>query len=202
VVASGTPAFTVIEADAPEARIGVATARGGTIARGDRLPVTVEGATYPAVVRTVLPVRDLSARTVDVLLTLDADWGLVNEGDLARLTLDEAVQRRGTWLPISSLTESVRGLFAVYAVVDDGKGGLVVERREVSLDHQTADRAFVTGGFSDGTRIVTSGVHKLSPGMAVRITGPDGDGEAPAGKREDRSKDQRGETIASGSARG
>lgn len=172
VVPAGTPALVLLERTAPEARIGLAGAALGRLEPEQAVSVSIGGRSFDARVRGVVPSRDLSARTVDALLTLDAGWEQVNAGDLARLTLEEEIRAAGAWLPISALTESVRGLFAVYVAVDtsDGASAFRLERREVEVLHQTAERAFVRGGLAEGSLVVTRGLHKLVPNLPVRLS--------------------------------
>ncbi len=129
----------------------------------------MEGRAYPGRVRAVLPVRDERTRTVDALVVVDATLGeALRRGDVARLAVEREVPGRGFWVPRGGLTEGTRGLWALYVVVVEG-GRARVERREVELLHVESDRAFVTGPLGDGERIVTAGVHRLAPGMTVRL---------------------------------
>lgn len=170
VVSPGATAFVLLDDAAPEARIGLAGPALSAVAAGDERQVEVGGRAYAATVEAVVPSRDLRARTVDARLRLRTDWGAVNEGDLARLEIAEDIDQPGSWVPLSALTESSRGLFAVYLAVpaEDG-AGLIAARREVEVLHQTNARAFVRGGLREGDRLITAGVHKLVPGLPVRI---------------------------------
>jgi RND family efflux transporter MFP subunit len=191
VVTPGTPALVLLEDGPPEVRIGLAGQALEGLASGQTRSVTVEGQSFDATVLTVVPDRDLGARTVDARLALETDWRAVNAGDLARLSIGEEVAGEGAWVPVSALTESVRGLFAVYIAVPAGEGdseaqgesgadgaraaGHRLERREVEVLHQTAERAFVSGGLQDGALVVTEGVHRLVPDLRVRLAGDVGD---------------------------
>ena len=63
----------------------------------------------------------------------------------------------------------MRGLWAVYvADAADGETA-VLERRELEVLHQEADRVFVRGTLADGERVVVGGRHRLVPGQRVRV---------------------------------
>lgn len=171
VVPAGAAALVLLERRAPEVRIGLAGAAAKRVAAGDTARLDIGGESFEAEVRAVVPTRDLRARTVDALYRLDAGWDRLNAGDLARLGTTETIAERGAWVPISALSEGIRGMFALFVAVPaaEGDGGHLVARREVEVLHQTADRAFVRGGLAADALVVTAGVHKLAPGMAVRL---------------------------------
>jgi multidrug efflux pump subunit AcrA (membrane-fusion protein) len=93
-----------------------------------------------------------------------------------RLELTERVTEPGFWLPIAALTEGLRGLWTVYALVpanpsaEPGEDSVrLVEPRAVEILHTEADRVFARGTLADGDRIVAGGLHRLARGQRVRI---------------------------------
>ncbi|MCZ6811995.1 MAG: efflux RND transporter periplasmic adaptor subunit [Planctomycetota bacterium] len=171
VIAAGAPVFDLLERTNPEARIGVAGDAVDGIAAGQQYALLVRGRRVPATVRSVLPVRDRGTRTVDVLLTLHAPLNGIRHGDLARLEIARRLDQPGFWLPLTALTESSRGLWAVYVAVGLIGDKSVLERRELEVLHQEADRVFVRGTLGDSEHVVVVGLHRLVPGQRVRITG-------------------------------
>ena len=141
------------------------------IAAGQQHALLVRGRRVPATVRSVLPVRDRRTRSVDVLLTLHAPLNGIRQGDLARLEITRRLDQPGFWLPLTALTESSRGLWAVYVTVGLTGDKSVLERRELEVLHQEADRVFVRGTLGDNESVVVGGLHRLVPGQRVRITG-------------------------------
>ncbi|MCG8693112.1 MAG: efflux RND transporter periplasmic adaptor subunit [Minwuiales bacterium] len=170
VIAAGAPVFDLMERAEPEVRIGVAGDAVDRIAVGQTHSLTVRGAPVPATVRAVLPVRDRGTRSVDVVLTLQAEFDGIRRGDLASLEIDRPVDQPGFWLPLTALTESVRGLWAVY--VADGEDGAraTLTRREMEVLYQEAGRVFARGTLSHGERVVVDGLHRLVPGQEVELT--------------------------------
>lgn len=170
VAAAGAPAFELLERINPEARIGVAGQLIDAIAVGQRHDLIVRGRAVPAIVRSILPVRDRGTRSVDVILTLQASFNGIRRGDLARLEIERPIADPGFWLPLTALTESSRGLWAVYVAADGPDGGKTLERRELEVLHQEADRVFARGTLADHEQIVVAGRHRLVPGQSVQIT--------------------------------
>ncbi len=170
VIAAGAAVFDLLERANPEVRIGLAGGVVDQIAVGQEHELIVRGRRVPATVRAVLPVRDRNTRSVDVALTLHVSLNGIRPGDLARLEITRRVDEPGFWLPLSALTESSRGLWAVYvANGSDGETG-VIERRELEILHQETDRVFVRGTLASDDRVVVAGIHRLVPGQSVRIT--------------------------------
>ncbi|MEO1082662.1 MAG: efflux RND transporter periplasmic adaptor subunit [Acidobacteriota bacterium] len=174
VLAAGAPVLHVLERGRPEARIGVAGPSVVGLAVGEVRDVEVGGRELSGTVKAVLPVRRDGTRAVDVVLELPVELGVINAGDLARLRLGRRLESPGFWLPTSALTESSRGLWAAYAVPEGG----AVERRELEVLYEQADRVFVRGTLEDGDRVVRGGLHRLVPGQPVRIL--EGDAPSPA----------------------
>jgi hypothetical protein len=131
-----------------------------------------------------LPVRDRNTRSVDVALILHVPLNGIRPGDLARLEITRRIDEPGFWLPLAALTESSRGLWAVYvANGSDGETG-VIERRELEILHQETDRVFVRGTLASDDRVVVAGIHRLVPGQSVQITSSNPDSVSAALEQE------------------
>lgn len=86
-----------------------------------------------------------------------------------RSTTDEASDpQRGWWVPLTALARAERGLWSLFAVVDDPAGGCRIERREVQVLAIEAERARVAGTLiAEGDRVVFGAIHRVTPGMKV-----------------------------------
>jgi multidrug efflux pump subunit AcrA (membrane-fusion protein) len=119
-------------------------------------------------VRFVSEVSD-EIRTVDVIYELESTSKLFS-GQTCELSLIETVPTECVELPVSALVPSVRGLWSVYRlVVCEKSGNYRVLREEVTINHTDGQDAYVEGTIPADTFIVLEGVHKLVPGMEVRI---------------------------------
>jgi RND family efflux transporter MFP subunit len=193
VVAAGQPVIELLQRAGPEVRIGVDAAAARRLSPGDVVALEVAGGTRDAAVEAILPERGQATRTVDVRFVIDAELHPdLRAGDVATLTLEREVRGQGVWLPLDALTAGTRGLWAVYVAAErdddraDGNltdgGARTIRRRSVELLYQDGARAFVRGGFAEGTHVVTAGLQRLVPGQRVRLAEPDGtapDGTAP-----------------------
>lgn len=178
VLGAGQPVLGLQEDGPLEIRVGV-TGRGlDGLRRGQRREIEVDDRLLMTEVRAILPVRGAGTRTVDVVLGLDDDDSGLRPGDLVNLALPVEVKQPGFWLPISALTEGVRGLWAVYIAepLDPGSqaesesaGTHRLARRTVDVLHEESDRVFVQGLLRDGDQVVVDGTQRIVPGMVVRL---------------------------------
>lgn len=167
VLAAGTPVVLLLETGSLEIRVGLTPDAARAIAIGQPLQVWAGAREVAATVERILPARSVTTRTIDVLLRV-AEGTTLQDGDLVELIVPRQVEVAGFWVPRSALTESVRGLWAVYALQDTSEPALfTVERRQLEILHQDGERLFVRGALTDGDRIVGAGMHRLVPGQHV-----------------------------------
>lgn len=175
VVGAGEPVAVLLERGAPQVRLGLGGVLADGLAVGERVSVTVSERSIKGTVLRVLPVRDGASRNVTVIVGLDAFLGEVRQGDLAHYARETTVAADGFWVPMRAITESERGLWSLYRIVErSGPGaasGSVLARVEVELLHAETERAFVRGPLRDGDSIVVDGLHRVAPGMRVSIAG-------------------------------
>lgn len=174
ILAPGQAVLAVQESASPEVRIGIAGRLSERLAVGETRALVINGRTVPAVVDAVLPFRDPTTRTVDVIFSIDD--GSTVPGDLARLVLEEQVEARGFWLPVSALAEGNRGLWTAYVAMPIDFAGRsatgathYLEPRPVEILYEATDRVFVRGALSEGDRYVTGGLTRVVPNQQVRL---------------------------------
>ena len=78
-------------------------------------------------------------------------------------------QGPGTWLPFAAITEGLRGLWVIYALVPAEGGGYRIEARDVEVLYAAEDRVFVRGAIADGELLVGAGLQRVAPGQTVRL---------------------------------
>lgn len=169
VVDTGEPLLRLLEEAPPEARVGVPVSVARELAVGQRHTLLLNDRQIAAGVRAVLPAVDAATRTVTVVLDLPAG-ATAPDGALVHLLLAERIQSPGFWVPLSALTEGLRGLWTAYALAP-GEDGPRVNRREVEVLHVDGDRAFVRGTLEADLTLVADGVHRLVAGQRVAPAG-------------------------------
>lgn len=174
IVSPGQPVLDLQDVAAPEARIGIAGDLARNVAPGESHTLLIDGRPNAATVRAVLPVRDPTTRTVDVILTLNGDGAL--PGDLARLPLAQTITANGFWMPIAALAEGNRGLWTAYVAMPI-EGGVVaasgathyLQPRAVEILYEATEAVYVRGALADGDLYVTGGLTRVVPNQQVRL---------------------------------
>jgi len=171
VIQAGEPVMRLMENTVPEARIGLPTKMTNTLNIGSSQTVTIDSREFPATVSAILPEVDPETRTQTVVLELDETAIFqTHPGQTVRLTRNQTIATEGYWLPLSSLTKGIRGLWTAYVVVESSDGeGWEVQQASVEILHQTDDRAYVQGTLQTSDRIVANGTHRLVPGQKVQF---------------------------------
>ncbi len=177
VLEAGAPVVRLFETTRLEVRVGVAKGDANAIAIGSEQVLRVSGSDLAAQVRSVLPERSRESRAVEVVLKLSGNTAGLRDGDLAELEIRSPVSASGVWLPMSALSEGVRGLWSCYVAeplvreatpaADAATHRLA--RRQLEVLHEESDRVFVRGTLRDQERVVVEGAQRLVPGQLVRI---------------------------------
>ena len=160
------PIFELVERDQLEARIGLTQELAATMVTGAEYELIGAQGKVPAQLRSVTGVIDRSFRTVTAVFDL-ADPESTTPGEVVRLAVEQTVDERGSWVPVSALTESQRGLWSVY-VVRENAGASIATPDNVEVIHSDGERAYVRGGLRDGDVVITDGLHRITPGQRVR----------------------------------
>ncbi len=160
-ILGGTPALKLIELGPIKAHIGVPSRSLASLTIGGTYNLSWNGKAQPARLMAISPEVDPNTRTLNAVFKTNG--GIIPIGTVVELLLEQRVQTPGFWLPVSALTASDRGLWAVYVVNDED----IVERRLVEVIHNEASRVYVRGLLSDRDRVVNSGVQRIVPGQTV-----------------------------------
>ncbi|MCL2918334.1 efflux RND transporter periplasmic adaptor subunit [Shewanella litorisediminis] len=167
VVPLGQPVFVLVEDKAAQAHVGVPADIAKTLTQGQLMDLRVGREHYRAVLAGINPAIDPVTRTVGLRLSLPPDAHVLN-GEIAYLNYQQQVNTPGFWVPVSALTDGLRGLWNLYVVEPHGENEFVVERRDVEILFTDKDRAYLVGALKAGDEIVTQGLHKLVVGEHVQ----------------------------------
>lgn len=173
-LAAGTPVIRLIEDTVMEVRVGLPPKAAATLEVGRVYDVEVDGQSYPAELRSVLSVLDMTTRTVPAIFEIQDTSHSLRSGQLARIDLNSVIQDDGYWVPIGALIGGRRGLWNAFGLerIQDRNDVYKISRREVQVVYSEANRAFVRGAIKDGDLIVSDGLHRIVPGQLVRHLQP------------------------------
>jgi len=154
-----------VEVSIPEILISFVHERDPAVVTFDAIP----GETFPAHATEVATASAGFATTYPVKLRLDQRNDRVRPGMAAEVTFTFRSQsnRESYLVPAVAVAEDNHGRFVF--VIEDGDEGLVARRRTVEVGELTRDGLEITDGLSDGERVVTAGVSRISDGQRVRV---------------------------------
>jgi multidrug efflux pump subunit AcrA (membrane-fusion protein) len=170
ILSSGQTVLKINEAHRLEARFSIPQSNLGLMAEAKYLEVG--GEQYALVNPRAISQVDAMTRTVDIVIPLAVDRGeRILPGQTATLTLVKQIEADCVEVPISALVASVRGLWSCYQLETVPQSDSIYEivKVEVSIIHTDGVRAFVTSTLPDQALIIPEGVHKLVPGLQVRV---------------------------------
>ena len=170
MVTTGQPIFSLMADVDLEARIGLPTQSPLALNLGERYPLSFEGQSIPSTLISMARQRNRATRAVDALFEIDAlaaEKVYLMPGDLVSLSVDVQIEKQGAWVPISALSNGIRGLWTLF-VVDNTSGSQTIQPRSVYVEYMEQDRAFVSGAIAQGELLVISGLHRLTPNQTVQ----------------------------------
>lgn len=170
VVSPGVPVVRLLETSRREAQIGVSAARASALELGANYSLKLRDNGFTARLLSVRPDVDPLTRATTAVFAVPAGVKAL-DGEPVTLELEEPVPLVGGWLPIAALLEGQRGVWTVLKIEADGDTLRTVREAVEVLDIQ-GDKAYVRGTLPPGSRVVASGVHRITPGSLVSAAGP------------------------------
>ena len=171
VVAAGQPVLRIAADGEREVRIAIPEGRVSALREATQLAVeifTQPGKRYAAQVRDISPQADRATRTNEARVTvLNADES-VQLGTTATVMLVEASNGKTFRLPATAIGTLDKDKAVVWALVQAKDGATSVTPRPVQVLQYLQDSVVVSGELALSDRLVTAGVHRLMPGMAVQ----------------------------------
>lgn len=167
-VAPSSPVFRLTNNTQLQVRFAVPARDITRFSVGQTVNVSVGQRTFPATVTQRVSQRRTQTRTIDMLVTFVTPPDVL-PGDMAVLTVQRQRTERGAWVPVSALSNGLRGLWTIFVInqqaTDDG--AQKVSARSIEVVYTDGRQAFIRGALRDGERFVVGGTHKLSPGQLV-----------------------------------
>ena len=167
VVQPGQTVVTVARPDIREAVVDLPDSIGRELKPGDRLDIALQ--VDPSVqaagsVREIAPQADPTTRTLRVRITLASPPESFRLGTTITATVTTQAAP-GIELPASALLE--RDGKTMVWVVDPATR--TVSTRDVTIAARDGSSVRVLDGLTSGTRVITAGVHSLTPSQTVKI---------------------------------
>jgi membrane fusion protein (multidrug efflux system) len=100
--------------------------------------------------------------SVTVRARFDNPDGALLDDELVRVTLRASGRAGELAIPLQAVQRDIQGAFVL--VVGAGE---VVEQRRVTVSRSTEGMSVIADGLAEGERVITEGVNKVRPGIAV-----------------------------------
>ena len=165
LVASGAPAFVVIDASSVTAEASVSQDTVEKIHRGERVSVAVDTANgssrMQGAVDTISPAADPRSQGYLIKVSISNDEGLLRPGMFARVSFPVEDRTNVLVVPNGAIVTET-GVDYVYEVTDR-----VVKKKAVETGVSTDAVTEITSGLAEGTLVVTEGQTFLTDGQKV-----------------------------------
>lgn len=171
VINVGSPIFTLIQNNNPQAIVGVPVDIAGNFVTQQQITLRVSDKQYPAHIEGISAEVNPITRTVAVRLSLPKGSKVIN-GELAYLPYEKEILQAGFWVPISSLTDGVRGLWNLYVLntqeSQENPETFHIERRDIEILYTKNEMAYIRGAVHQNESYIDQGLHKLVVGQRVK----------------------------------
>lgn len=177
VIAAGTPIIKLLNNTKLEARIGVPARLLPGLTPGSAQLLNIGQQELGSQVIAVGADISSITRTVPVRLSLanTSTTDNIVDGSLVKLLIDEQIEQAGYWLPLNSITDGMRGLWTIYAAIEEkddkapSKEKLYrIEARAVQIEYTKGKEVYITADLNNIQWIVGDGLHRFVPGQIIR----------------------------------
>ncbi|CED58399.1 Putative uncharacterized protein [Moritella viscosa] len=180
VIAAGTTAFRLLQTGDSEVTVGVPASFIKQL-QGKEHQLEIAGVSYPATLLSMGNEVDTVTRTISLRFAL-ANNSPVYNGQLAYLALSQEYQQPGYWVPLSAITDGVRGMWNIYTLEENlglrdletnkvrSSALFQLKSTTVTVLHATETTAYVQGDLKDNQAYVNTGIHRFVPGQMVTLS--------------------------------
>jgi RND family efflux transporter MFP subunit len=167
VVDPSQPVFQIIDEGGLELKVGMPANMVNDLVTGESYLATVAGIETQATYISASAHLDHMTQTVPVRFALNGVTA--RDGQMGVVSIIERHQTSGYWVPVTSVTEGMRGSWVVYGLstVEGMLEHKLLQQQAVEILHVDKDHYYVKADISGD--IVVSGLQKAVPGQIVEI---------------------------------
>jgi RND family efflux transporter MFP subunit len=167
--------FQLIKQADNEITLGVPATLASSLYKGSLLTVEINSTEYKGKILSVSQHIDSINRTVQLRLKLTSK---VNSFDrqLVKVHINKHVQEAGYWVPLTALTDGVRGQWQVFLALkneqneveqDNAKPVFTIQSATVKVLYTSKDSAYITGLPIKEYLLVGAGLHRFVSGQSI-----------------------------------
>lgn len=164
-VQAGAPVLQIIKQNDQEVKVGISTELASSLNPGQSVDVQIGNQLHKGTILRIGKQINASNRTVNLRVALSSNVNAYND-QLAKVIINQTISKPGYWVPMSALTDGVRGQWNLL-IANPKSQQYQLELVAVRVEFTTQTRAFISGFDSDSTLYVAQGVHKFVPNQVV-----------------------------------
>ncbi|WP_448211850.1 efflux RND transporter periplasmic adaptor subunit [Colwellia sp. MEBiC06753] len=172
---AGQLAFSLVQQSKQQISLGVPADIAENLSIGQSLAVNVNQQQFQAKITAIGQQLNQETRTVNVRLTMDNS--LLNvSGLIARVSIKQEISEPGFWVPLTALTDGVRGQWNIYTAepakgANQAQGQYQITPQTVKVLHTTQEQAFISGLSGESLSLISQGLHRYVPGQLIKAAG-------------------------------
>jgi RND family efflux transporter MFP subunit len=160
-------AFEIIKQAEHEIAVGVPVKVARELTIGKTLDVELGQQKVSAKILVVGKQVNQISRTVELRLAVPTQSSFYN-GQLAKIKIHRQINEPGFWLPLSALTDGIRGQWNIFQVNDIQNNLYAITATTIEVKYSTLDAAYIVGLPLKQHQIIVAGVHRYVPGQIVK----------------------------------
>lgn len=167
VTSVGQNVFRIIDNASLEARFGLPEDTAFMLQSAISFKLQINGQSVKADLKTIERSRNRATRTLDAIFSIASDSPHLKNvvtGDIVSLTVELPYQQEGVWLPLSALSNGVRGMWSVLVLDPEA---YQLSPRLVIAEHVEGQAVYVSGGLQADDLVVVDGLQRFTPGQKV-----------------------------------
>lgn len=165
---AGSPVYQLIKSNDEQINLGIPSKLANHLKTGKKLQLEINEQHIEATILAVGQQINPQNRTVNIRLLPEQNIAFFN-GQLAKVNINETLEQVGFWLPLSALTDGIRGQWNIFTVISAEQPDLFeIHKHTVNVLYSNEQQAFVTGLSAQPQQIVASGLQRLVAGQIVR----------------------------------
>ena len=168
VVAAGQVVISLQETRQLQVKVGIPNSLVSSIVSS--MPIYIGKQRYEAILLSKGSSLNPQTQTVTMRFELPPQ-ALAYQGQMARLSVTQRMEQAGYWVPLSALTDGIRGTWNLYQLNPEKQSENAYAIRPVltRVLHTTQDMAYIQANLLDTSMVVASGLHRISPHQKVKI---------------------------------
>lgn len=176
VITASTPSFRIIQSANNEINVGIPSKVASTLTLAQRVQVKINNQNKQAQIIAIGHQIDVVNRTVQLRLKMlePLDNSKNFNGQLVRVTIAQQVNKPGFWLPISAITDGVRGQWQIFIAtpLTNSKNNYLLQSATVNVLQANEHSVYISGLTLKQHSIIAQGVHRYVAGQVVSVSTP------------------------------